>query len=378
MELDFIKKLKERTEQGGLRSLKKADSSLIDFVSNDYLSLSRSQDLFERIANYSYDGITNLNGATGSRLLAGNSEITEQLEGKLAQLFQGEAALLFNSGYVANLALLSSLPQRQDTIIYDSLAHVCIKEGARLSPAKTFTFRHNDADDLEKKLKRAQGQAYVAIESVYSMDGDLAEFNSIIEVCKRYDAQLLVDEAHGTGLYGTGGNGKVCELGMASDFLARVYTFGKAMGVHGACIVGSKELIDYLINFARPFIYTTALPAHSIFSIDAAFDHILNQADIQTQNQALIHYFNRHFQEKIGESQDCQKLESTTPIQPIIVPGNTRAKELSKKLQQEGFDVRPILSPTIPEGSERLRICIHNHNSESEIRDLIDSLSSQL
>ncbi|MCV9385724.1 aminotransferase class I/II-fold pyridoxal phosphate-dependent enzyme [Reichenbachiella ulvae] len=378
MGLDFIKKIEERKENGGLRSLKTADPTWVDFVSNDYLSLSRSQALFDQISSYSYEGITNLNGATGSRLLAGNAESTENLELKLADIFKGEAALLFNSGYVANLALLSAIPQRQDTIIYDSLAHVCIKEGAKLSPAKTFSFRHNDANDLEAKLKKAQGQAFVAIESIYSMDGDMAAFEDLISVAKQYRAQLFIDEAHGTGLYGSKGSGKVCEHNIQDEFVGRVYTFGKAMGVHGACIVGSRELIEYLINFARPFIYTTALPVHSIFSIDAAFNYIERHPSLQTTNQSLISYFNDYYDKQIGIHTECQKLESHTPIQPIIIPGNEKVRKISQQFQTEGFDVRAILSPTVPTGSERLRICLHNHNSQKEIKELIDSLSSQL
>ncbi|PIB34786.1 8-amino-7-oxononanoate synthase [Reichenbachiella sp. 5M10] len=378
MKLDFIKKLEERKTKDNLRSLTTTPTTHIDFSSNDYLGLSRSRELFDRINSYSYEGITTLNGSTGSRLLAGNSDVVMQLESKLARLFDGEAALLFNSGYVANLALISTLPQRQDTIIYDSLSHVCIKEGAQLSHAKSYSFRHNDPNDLETKLKKAQGQKYVIIESIYSMDGDMARFDDLITICQRYEAKLLVDEAHGTGLYGKQGNGKVCSLNLQDQFLARIYTFGKAMGVHGACIIGSQALIEYLINFARPFIYTTALPIHSLYSIEAAFDYLSEQPAMQEQIQAKTHYFNQYFDQQIGSNPECSKTTSSTPIQPLIIPGNTRVKALSHQLQREGLDVRAILSPTVPEGSERLRICLHLHNTQADIKNLIDTLSSQL
>ncbi|UXP32335.1 8-amino-7-oxononanoate synthase [Reichenbachiella agarivorans] len=378
MKLDFIKKLKEREDNGNLRRLSYSTLPLIDFVSNDYLSLSRSEDLFQQINSYSYQNIIHKNGSAGSRLLAGNSQPIEELENKLAGIFKAEAALLFNSGYVANLALISSLPQRSDTIIYDSLSHVCIKEGAQLSPAKSFSFRHNDATDLERKLKNAQGQKFVVIESIYSMDGDQACFEEIISVAQKYEAQLLVDEAHGTGLFGSGGNGLVCALGIEQKFLARVYTFGKAMGVHGACIVGSQDLIDYLTNFARSFIYTTALPIHSIFSIDAAFDYLSQNIHLQSDSQEIIQFFNQYYLDKIGQNDDCYKLQSQTPIQPIVIPGNQKVKNISMLLQQSGFDVRAILSPTVAAGTERLRVCIHTHNSKTEIKNLIDCLSSQL
>ena len=346
---------------------------MLDFVSNDYLGLSRSIELFERIKNYDFSGISHLNGSTGSRLLAGNYEEAEKLEAKLADIFNAEAALLFNSGYVANLSLISTVPQRGDTIIYDSLSHVCLKEGAWLSKAETFSFQHNNCEDLEAKLKRAKGKKYIIIESIYSMDGDEAPFEEIISLSNKYDAHLIIDEAHGTGVYGKNGSGKICELGLENKFLARVYTFGKGMGVHGACITGSKEMIDFLINFARPFIYTTALPIHSIFSIDASFDYLAENMQIQKDLAEKIDSFNSYFEEKIGA-----KPESRSPIQPIIVPGNEKVKAVSNTLQSEGFDVRPILSPTVKEGSERLRISLHTHNTQEDIKELIDRLSSLL
>ncbi len=372
----LLDKINQRAQQGNIRSLKTSDG-LIDFVSNDYLGLSRSKELHQKIQEYSYEGITNLNGSTGSRLLAGNYETTQKLEEKLAGIFNAEAALLFNSGYVANLALISSVPQRGDTILYDSLSHVCLKEGAWLSKAESFSFRHNDPDDLEARLKRAKGEKYVIIESIYSMDGDEAPFREIVDLAHKHNAYLIVDEAHGTGVFGKNGSGKVCELGLENDFFTRVYTFGKAMGVHGACIAGSKELIEYLINFARPFIYTSALPIHSVFSIDAAFEYLSENPQLQKDLSKRIQFFNDYFSEKIGNDLSV-KPESHSAIQPVIVPGNEKVKAVSQELQNSGFDVRPILSPTVKEGTERLRISLHTHNSEKEIKDLIDLLSSHL
>lgn len=367
-------KLEERNRAGSTRNLL-ATSGLVDFVSNDYLGLSRSRALFDRIKNYDYSQEVNLNGSTGSRLLAGNSSTAQALENKLAGIFRSDAALLFNSGYVANLALISCLPQRGDTILYDSLSHVCLKEGAFLSKANRFPFRHNDCEDLEIKLQQATGNIYVIIESVYSMDGDLAPFGDIISLAEKYGARIIVDEAHSTGLYGESGSGKLCALGLEEHIFARVHTFGKAMGVHGAVICGSQELIDYLINFARPFIYTTALPLHSLFSIDAAFDHLSENIELQKSSKEKIFYFNSLFNQKIGKNENMLRMESNTPIQPIVVPGNARVKAIAESLQQSGFDVRPILSPTVKEGSERLRISIHTHNTEEEITALINELA---
>lgn len=373
----IIKKLKDREKLGIKRQLKN-NSELIDFVSNDYLGLSRSRTLFDRINGYDYSRVVNLNGSTGSRLLAGHSLEMEQLERKLSDLFNSAATLLFNSGYVANLALLSCIPQRGDTIIYDSLSHICLKEGAALSKATRYSFKHNDCNDLETKLIQAKGEKYIVIESVYSMDGDMAPFDDIIQLAKKYEAKIIVDEAHSTGLYGENGAGKLCERGIEAHIFARVYTFGKAMGVHGAAIAGSKELIDYLINYARPFIYTTAMPMHSVFSIDGAFDYIKENIHLQKESEAKIQYFNTLFQQRIEGQYDVQKIESLTPIQPIIVPGNEQVKTISNRLQTKGYDVRPILYPTVKEGSERLRISIHTHNTENEIATLVDHLSELL
>ena len=370
-------KLEERQLAGSTRKLL-ATEGLVDFVSNDYLGLSRSKALFERIKNYDYSQEINLNGSTGSRLLAGNSATAQTLESKLADIFKSEASLLFNSGYVANLALISCLPQRGDTILYDSLSHVCLKEGAFLSKANRFPFRHNDCEDLETKLQQASGNIYVIIESVYSMDGDLAPFGDLISLAEKYGAKIIVDEAHSTGLYGERGNGKICALGLEEHVFARVHTFGKAMGVHGAVICGSQELISYLINFARPFIYTTALPLHSLFSIDAAFDHLSENMELQKSSKEKIFYFNSLINQKIGKNENMLKMESNTPIQPIVVQGNRRVKAIAESLQKDGFDVRPILSPTVKEGSERLRISIHTHNTEEEIAELINELAKHV
>ena len=370
-------KLEERKRTGNIRRLS-SNKHLIDFVSNDYLGLSRSNALHQRISAYDYSKIINKNGSTGSRLLAGNTDECEALESKLANIFQAEAALLFNSGYSANLALISSIPQKGDMILYDSLSHVCLKEGAWLSKADSISFRHNDLIDLEQKLKRAHGSIYVVIESVYSMDGDKAPILEIVKLIKQYNAELIIDEAHGTGVLGENGSGLVCELGVEQNLLGRVYTFGKGMGVHGACICGSRDLIDYLINFGRPFIYTTALPIHSIFSIDAAFDFLIENPGLQEQLKSKITKFSQLYHEQISELNGISKPYSDTAIQPIIIPGNNRIKEISNKLQQEGFDVRPILSPTVKAGTERLRICLHTHNSDEEIDKLINTLAKHI
>ncbi len=310
-------------------------------------------------------------GGTGSRLLSGNTDFAVQIEQRLAAIFRGEAALVFNSGYQANLCLISSVAQKGDTILYDQLAHVCLKEGAWLSKAQTFSFLHNDVADLERRLKAAEGNCFVVIESVYSMDGDVAPLKQIAELCSRYNARLVVDEAHGTGVFGEGGSGLVCEMGLQDSFFARVYTFGKAMGVHGAAVVGGQSLIEFLINFGRPFIYTTAMPLHSLVAIEQSFEMLASKPELQKELKKRIMFFNEHFPEMPG----LQKMESNTSIQPIIVPGNLKAKQMAAELQSKGYDVRPILAPTVKEGQERLRVCLHTYNTENQIKGICQILS---
>lgn len=361
-------KLKKRQDDNSLRKLANFPG-LIDFTSNDYLGLAQSEDLF-RLIQRKAESLPHYNGATGSRLLSGNRQYTEEVEQKLAALFKGESALIFNSGYAANQAVLSSIPQKGDTILYDELAHACIRDGARLSLASRFSFLHNNLNDLEERLKRAQGNIFIAVESIYSMDGDQCPLEELISLANQYNATIILDEAHSTGIMGKNGAGFAVSMNRENKIPIRVYTFGKAMGVHGACVVGSKILIDYLINFARPFIFTTALSPHSIASIESSFDHLSAHSELQRQLKDRVNHFN-----DVSNKLKLQKLPSNTQIQGIVIPGNEKIKKISADVLSDGFDVRPILSPTVAQGSERLRICLHTFNTHEEITQLIQQLS---
>ncbi len=357
---DFIRqKLAQRLLDDNFRMLKTA-SGLVDFCSNDYLGFARSGKLkalvqaeLEKYPDY-------LNGSGGSRLLSGNTIFIEELEQQIANFHQAEAGLIFNSGYDANLGLFANLPQRGDTIITDQLIHACIIDGARLSYANRFTFKHNDLDDLENKLKNATGIIYVGVESVYSMDGDLAPLKEIIQLTAKYNANLIVDEAHATGVFG---KGLVQLLNLENQVFARTVTFGKALGSHGAIVLGSNNLRNYLINFARSFIYTTAPSFHQLVTTKMAYQLLEDSEEEQSQLQSLIGLFKKELQKK----HQNLLIESNSAIQSMLTPGNYHAKKLASNLQENGFDVRAILSPTVPIGMERLRICLHSYNSESEI-----------
>lgn len=364
---DLIKKkLDERKANGTYRSLK-ADGDLIDFCSNDYLGFARSAQLKEMIRMEVEANKKALNGSTGSRLLSGNTSYAEELEQSIARFHNAEAGLIYNSGYDANIGLFSSLPQKGDTIIMDELSHASIIDGARLSFANRFTFRHNDLQSLEEKLQHAKGNIYVVIESVYSMDGDSPDITELITLAGKYHAQVIVDEAHATGLYY---NGIINSLHLQDKVFARVVTFGKALGCHGAIILGSKLLREYLINFSRSFIYTTAAPFHQLASIKMAYELLTSSNDaVQKLRDNII-----LFKKKIGSLPDYKLLLSDSAIQCIVIGGNEKTRQMAKKLQNAGFDIRAILSPTVPAGTERLRICLHTYNTAEEITSLADTI----
>ncbi len=360
-------RLKERSEKGLLRSLKH-ESSLIDFSSNDYLGFARSVALHQYISNEAERVAPNLNGAGGSRLLSGNYAYTEATESFIASFHQAQAGLIFNSGYDANVGLLSAIPQRGDTIITDELIHASLIDGSRLSLANRFKFRHNSISDLEQKLKQASGNIYVVAESIYSMDGDMAPLKDMAELCQKYGANLIVDEAHATGLFGPNGEGLVVQLGLQNSVFARIVTFGKAIGMHGAIILGSDVLRSYLINFARSFIYTTAMPLHNIVAIRCAYEWLNKENHPQKIHQKIELY------NLLIKSLNINRIQSTSAIQTLLFSNNSEARNAALQLQEKGFDVRPILSPTVPVGQERLRICLHTYNTETEIAALVQQL----
>lgn len=363
-------RLTEYEQRGLLRQLR-TSNGLVDFCSNDYLGFARSPDLREAIRQFETEPLRT--GATGSRLLAGNTQLAEETEEHLAGFYQTEAALIFNSGYDANLGLLACLPKAGDVLLTDELIHASMIDGARLSYATRQRFLHNDLNDLNQKLKQASetignGQIFVAVESIYSMDGDMAPLGLLVDLCDHYNAALLVDEAHATGLYGPNGEGQVVALSLQERVLARIHTFGKALGVHGAAIVGPTVLRNYLINFARPFIYTTALPPHSLLAIACAHKYL----NVRPASRARLHQQLSYFRQQVADRLPHSNwTNSESPIQCLLIPGNGRARQVANLAQQAGFDVRAMLSPTVPKGQERLRLCLHSFNTNEETDRLL-------
>ena len=360
-------RLEERASAGDLRRLPGARQG-IDLSSNDYLGIALHG------LPSAFAPATGSTGSTGSRLISGNSELTEQTETFIAAFHQAEAALIFNSGYDANTGLFSAIAGKDTVFLYDELCHASMIDGIRQSLCRhKYRFAHNDTMQLEALLQKhssSAGQVIVAVESVYSMDGDMAPLTEMAALCERYDAQLVVDEAHATGVTGRHGEGLVCALGLQERVFARVHTFGKALGCHGAAVVGSAILRQYLINFARSFIYTTALPPHAIAVINAVYRYMASDGFSNSALHDNIAYFRQCMPP--GSIQELK--DSTSAIQALVTGGNERTRQLATSLQAAGLQVHPILQPTVPLGMERLRICLHSFNTRREIDMLTEEL----
>jgi 8-amino-7-oxononanoate synthase len=354
------KKLEERKAKNSLRKLVQV-KGMVDFSSNDYLGIMTNKLLQPFIS-----GDEN-HGSGGARTLTGNYPLIEEVEKLIAEFHDAEAGLIFNSGYCANLGLLSCVPQKGDTILYDYLSHASLRDGIRLSHAEAFSFIHNDPEDLEIRLKKARGNIFVVTESVFSMDGDIAPLDDIVNICEKYGANVIVDEAHATGVIGKKGEGLVQHLGLQQRIFARIHTFGKALGSHGAIVLGSTKLKSYLLNFARSFVFTTALPEVAIQAIKASYSIFPFLTEERKHLQSLIQQFK---QAEIP----YEKLPSSTPICAVLVPGNDLVKKIALQIQQNNIDVRPILYPTVPHTKERLRINLHAFNTLPQLSLLIGIL----
>lgn len=371
------KKLEERKANNALRQLG-TQNNLVDFSSNDYLGFSKSETIFNNAHAFlrGHD-ITN-NGATGSRLLSGNHRLYNIVEDILINFHNSESALIFNSGYDANLGFFSSVPQRGDSILYDEYIHASIRDGIKMSNAKAYKFKHNDLEDLELKCQTEQSRSskettiYIVTESVFSMDGDSPDLTTLSQISKKHNANLIIDEAHAIGVFGNRGAGIIQNSKLENAVFARIITFGKALGCHGAAILGSENLKEYLINFSRSFIYTTALPPHSLATIHTAYHELVDTKTINKLHQNITFFKSEIAKNKLEHI----FIESDSAIHCCIISGNDKVKLIAENLQNSGFNVKPILSPTVPESQERLRFCLHSYNSEKDLSKVLQLLSS--
>lgn len=371
-------RLEKRTTNNALRQMGSI-TNLIDFASNDYLGFAQSKVIFDNVHKLLVGRNLQQNGATGSRLLTGNHYLYTETENQIAHFHDAETALLFNSGYDANIGFFSAVPQKGDCILYDELIHASIRDGIQLSNASSYKFKHNNEEDLERLILKAKlnpdASIYVITESVFSMDGDTPPLTEIATICKKHDAYFIVDEAHALGIFGNHGEGLIQMLDLHKLVFARIITFGKGLGCHGAVILGSKELKSYLVNFARSLIYTTGLAPHAIATIQVAYQHLAQKKEAREKLRQNITIFN---QQKQLLGLKPMFVRSKSAIQCAVIPGNENAKNTAFQLQSQGFNVKAILSPTVPEGQERLRICLHSFNSEEEITQLLRLLCSNI
>lgn len=372
----LMAKLSERETNNALRKLA-APNGLIDFSSNDYLGLARNGAIFSKASKILENKGLMANGATGSRLLTGNYGLYGELEGVLANFFGSESALVFNSGYDANLGFFNAVPQRTDVVFYDELSHASIRDGIAMGLAQSYKFKHNRLDVLKDQIDRVRqrkpdSDIYVVTESVFSMDGDSPDLKALAALCTPMGAYLVVDEAHAVGVFGYRGEGLLNELLLQDKVFARIVTFGKAMGCHGAAVLGSEAIKSYLVNFARSFIYTTGLPPHSLATILAACEYLSETLAEQMQLRRNIDYFKEQLR---GYELEPCFIPSNSAVHCCLVEGNEKVKKWSLQLQDKGFDVKPILSPTVPRGQERLRFCLHSYNTENEIKEVLFMLA---
>ena len=379
----LISKLDTRAKDKTLRVLA-APNNLVDFSSNDYLGFAQNESLFSKIFQVVLRENISQNGATGSRLITGNHKLYPILEEYLAKFHETQAALVYNSGYDANIGFFSAVPQRGDFVFYDEYIHASIRDGIGMGNAKGYKFKHNDLNDLKgviENLKlntseQADAEVYVVTESVFSMDGDTPDLKVFVKFCKEKGYHLIVDEAHAVGVLGKNGKGLVQDLGLQDQVFARMVTFGKAMGVHGAAVLGSAALKEYLVNFSRSFIYSTGLSPHAVASILASYEFL--NAEGKGEREQLAEKLS-YFKEQLKKYKlDSHFIESSSAIQSCIVPGVKKVKTVSEKLQNDGFKIKAILSPTVPEGQERLRFCLHSYNSKEEIGLVLKLLSGYL
>jgi 8-amino-7-oxononanoate synthase len=332
----------------------------IDFTSNDYLGFAHHPALREAlIGALERDGIV---GAGGSRLLRGHHEEHARLEAFAAAFFGVEKALYFGSGFLANFALFTTLADRHDAVVFDERIHASVKEGIHASPAERYRVRHNDLESYAAELKRARErgarQVFVAVESVYSMDGDVAPLEALSQLAREFDAVLVVDEAHATGVFGARGRG----LTEGFHSTITLHTCGKALGVAGALVCASAETIDYLINRARPFIYSTAPPPCLAAAVTRALQLVDEEPWRRKRVLALA---------KLAHAElNPEKPFAGSQVIPVIIGADDEAVAVAERVQDAGFDVRAIRPPTVPEDTARLRVSINAGHTEEQIRAL--------
>jgi 8-amino-7-oxononanoate synthase len=352
-----------------MRSLR--PPSGIDLSSNDYLGLARHPLIGQRaIAALERDGC----GSTGSRLLRGDRDVFQALERRFASFKAAERSLYFGSGYLANLAVLSTLPERGDVIFSDALNHASLIDGMRLSRATTVVFPHNDVRALADLLAASDAHVrFIVVESLFSMEGDLAPLDEYARLCGETGAVLVVDEAHAVGVYGARGTGVLEARAVSHAGCISINTAGKALGVAGAFVAGPDWAVEYLMQRARPFVFTTAPPPAFADALEASLDLIEQEPQRRERLLELAARCRRTLTER-----GITILPGTSQIVPVLIGDNERAVHVAAALQRKGFDVRAIRPPSVPPGTARLRVSVNADLPDEQIDRFAEVLASAL
>lgn len=359
----LTERLKSVEKQGQFRSFPGPITG-VDFCSNDYLGLACNPSLHRQIRQNLDQQRAALSGPTGSRLISGDGELVAESEQYIAAQHRVDSALLLPSGYMANLALFSALPERKDTVILDEYMHRSAIDGVQLSGARRWKFRHNDMGHLEELLKRNKGRSWIGVESLYSMDGDVAPLKDLLWLSERYQAGLIVDEAHAVGVFGLG---FVKHFGLQKRVFATLVTYGKAMGQSGAAILGSDHLIQWLINRASPVMYSTAVSPYQSISIRTAYEFLDGHPKLKTGLEENI----QHFRALVT----VPNADKHSPIQPVFLSPGCCVDTLMSTLVRHGLQTYFVRSPSVPKGKERIRVCLHQHNSKKQIALLAELIN---
>ena len=370
VEKDNFRQIHKIEEKHG-KYLTENGKDMLNFSSNDYLNLSTDRNLINQFVEKYKNNNEFIFSSTSSRLLTGTSSIYERLEKNIAKLFKKEACLLFNTGYQCNLGVVSSLVNRDDVIFCDKLNHASIIDGMRLSGTQFYRYRHFDYENLEELLIKHRNEykkAIIISESVFSMDGDIADINKLIELKKKYDCYLMIDEAHAFGIFGDNLSGIADRDGLLEEVDIITATLGKSFASMGAFCVSSKTIIDYLINKANSFIFSTALPSVNImwsnFIIEEHFDTVKEKA--QKLNKLII------------EAHNYINDGGTSQIIPVIIGENNRTVKIAEQLRNKGFYVLPVRPPTVPDNTSRLRLSLTVDITIDEFKTVINTVKEAI
>lgn len=346
----------------------------VDFTSNDFLALAGAPRLKAALMTAMERGVPA--GAGGSRLLRGNHPEHEALEAEAAEFFGADRVLYFASGYAANSALFSALPRRDDLIVHDALIHASALEGISASKAAAVSILHNDASAFDEAIRRwrksgGKGRPWIAVESLYSMDGDRAPLAALADIANSHEGFLVIDEAHATGVFGAGGRGLAAGLEGRENVLA-LHTCGKALGVSGALLTAPGVLADYLVNRARAFIYSTAPSPLMAVGVREALRIVDEEAGRREALERLVALVGEGLERRFGVE------ASGSQIQPVVIGNNAQAVRIAESLQAQGFDIRAIRPPTVPEGTARLRLSITLNVDPQQIARMLDCLAAAM